>query len=49
LLNVFEQIATFWEIKKKKGMAVLTILSTRNPVHKEKGYLMDEENCVTTL
>jgi hypothetical protein len=31
------------------GMAVFTILSTRNPVHKEKGYLMDKENWVKTL
>ena len=31
------------------GMAVFTILSTRNPAHKEKSYLMDEETPVKTL
>jgi len=31
------------------GMTVFTILSTRNPVHKEKSNLMDEENSVKTL
>jgi len=36
LLNVFEQIAMFWEIKKKKGVVLTCVVAACQVVHWSK-------------